>query len=115
VVVVKLLATVLMSGSIGDDKSVYLAGLCVLLGSLALGYKLHRLYAPPATRDTQVSQNRFILCSLIPAVLGGLCFVWLLLRHKTPVDALGFDYRIPWLDSEHSGRLFGPVLEFAVA
>jgi hypothetical protein len=115
VVVVKLLATVLISDSIGDGKAVYLAGLCLLLGSLALGYKLHRLYAPPATRDTQVSQNRFILCSLIPAVLGGLCFVWLLLRQKTPVEALGFDYRIPWLDSEHSGRPFGPVLEFAVA
>jgi patatin-like phospholipase len=115
VVVVKLLATVLMSNSIADGKAVYLAGLCLLLGSVALGYKLHRLYAPPATRDTQVSQNRFILCSLVPAAVGGLCFIWLLLRHKTPVDALGFDFRIPWLDSEHSGRPFGPVLEFAVA
>ena len=114
VVVIKVLATVLMSDSIGDGKAVYLAGLCLLLGSVALGYKLHRLYAPPATRDTQVSQDRFIFCSLVPAVLGGLCFVWLLMRGMTPADALGFDYRLPWLDTEHNTmRPFGPMLEFA--
>jgi hypothetical protein len=115
VIVVKLLATVLISDSIGNDAAVYIAALCLVMGWMALSYKLYRLYAPPTTRDTEVAQNRFLLWSLLPAAVAGLCFVWLLLRQKTPADALGFDYSIPWLDSAHSGRPFGPMLEFAVA
>jgi hypothetical protein len=123
VVAVKFLATMLISGMSGELNAVYpaapyVAGACLVFGWCALGYKLYRLYAPPATRDTEISQNRFIEWSLIPAVIGGFCFVWLLLRRQTPADALTFGYhiQIPLLDDQlvaWDKRPLGPMLVFA--
>jgi len=77
------------------------AGLCLLSGGLALGYKLGRLYLPaysereaadrdPLAEDETVSvaQNRFIGRSLAPAVIGGLCFAWLAFNKTIPAVIL---------------------------
>jgi Patatin-like phospholipase len=75
---------------------VIVAILCLLCGSIALGYKLSRLYLPPYSEGHQgaeqladqtainAAQGKFIRWSLTPAVIGGCCFVWLAYNNSTP-------------------------------
>jgi Patatin-like phospholipase len=117
VVLVKLAATLLIPDQLAGPHTAYprptlaffVALACLLMGWLAFGYKLYRLYAPPA-RDTGLAQRRFIVCSLLPAVVGGFCFVWLLMRGLTPAVLLGFDTVNDWLKPHLPARLLDPVL-----
>jgi hypothetical protein len=92
------------------DAPVLVAGLCVVFGWLAFGYKLHRLYISGAGRNTEVAQTRFIWCSLVPAVAAGFCFVWLLVRGRTPVNFL----ISPWLGVEQPSQSWIAIASFAV-
>jgi hypothetical protein len=87
------------------------AAVCLLAGCVALGYKLHRMYAPTAARESDISQRRFLAWSLLPAVGGGFCFVWLLIHQTTPADELVGS----WAPFAPEQRTWGAVLLFAVA
>lgn len=114
IIAVKLIATLLIRNDLAVSSAPYVGGLCLVFGWFALGYKLYRLYAPPSTRRTDVAQNRFIFCSLVPAILGGFCFVWLVRHHLTPAEALNFVYPIPWIEAYLPEKL-SAMLEFAFA
>jgi Patatin-like phospholipase len=93
VVGLKLIAALAHSGQ--DARStqnmfwpVIVALLCLVFGSLAFGYKLLRLYSNPLT-DAHEAQRRFLLLSVVPAMLAGACFSWLVTWGGTPTDALG--------------------------
>lgn len=76
---------------------IIIAVTCLLCGGLALGYKLGRLYLPAysqfehpggetlADREANnAAQSYFIRRSLVPAMIGGLCFVWLAFNQTMP-------------------------------
>jgi hypothetical protein len=89
VCVVHLISIVIESG---DGRGVMLVStLCVIFGGLSFGYKLYHLYSRTASRDRATllsAQGWFLLGSLLPASLAGLCFTWLVLQKKTPGDIL---------------------------
>jgi hypothetical protein len=117
VVAIRFIDVILRSSDAAEPDSLkaVVAGVCLVTGWLALGYKLHRLYAPNAPRGTDIAQRRFIFFSLTPAIIGGFCFVWLLLRETTPAAVL-----LQQLNLEPSSELssrtgFVAILIFAVA
>jgi hypothetical protein len=76
---------------------IIIAVTCLLCGGLALGYKLGRLYLPAysqfkhpggeklADREANnAAQCYFIKRSLVLAIIGGLCFVWLAFNQTMP-------------------------------
>ena len=69
----------------------------ILLGGAgwSLGYKLLCLY-PTSTVDpnAKLEQRRFLLLSLVPAIVAGICFAWLAKKRLTPATALA----PAWLD-----------------
>jgi hypothetical protein len=103
---------------------------CIAAGAMAFGYKLGRLYIPPygepstaaekarakadpegepervpkwSLADAEVpsqAQRRFLLWSLLPAIIAGFCFVWLAVQDTTP--ALGLLQSVTGVDWANS-------------
>jgi Patatin-like phospholipase len=90
VVAVKLLAVVAHGAPSvrGSWTAALVAAICLVLGSMSLGYKLLRLYSPDKLKNAQTAQQRFLMWSLAPAVVAGALFTWLANRQGTPGDAL---------------------------
>ncbi len=93
VVIAAKLATLAMTKLTAVTEE-WVAFSCLVFGGLAFGYKLGRLYSGAdlhraADRKAEkVAQGIFIRWSLVPALLGGACFVWLALLGKTPADPI---------------------------
>lgn len=111
VVAVKLIATLLVEHNQDPRLAAAIGAASLVLGSLAFGYKLHRLYAAKASLNSQKAQARFLCLSVAPAVLGGFCFVWLVFRGKTVAEAL--NPYIPWVQFEPGLQQLKSVLAFA--
>lgn len=90
VVAVKLLAVVAHGAPPvrGPWTAALVAAMCLVLGSMSLGYKLLRLYSPDKLKNAQTAQRRFLMWSLAPAIIAGALFTWLANQHATPGDAL---------------------------
>ncbi len=104
VVAVKLIALglsvpALSEASEPSSAALWIARSCIIAGILALGYKLGRLYLPAdsetSAADTEGDQATvtgaqplFLWLSLLPAVIGGFCFVWLSWHRMAPPIAL---------------------------
>jgi Patatin-like phospholipase len=86
VVACKFIALLLVTPR-GEYSNV-VSDLCLIFGGFSLGYKLYHLYCPDAVDKRSTAQLRFLIWSLFPALLAGLCFVWLALQRKTPADAV---------------------------
>ncbi|HTW51567.1 MAG TPA: patatin-like phospholipase family protein [Stellaceae bacterium] len=82
--------------SLAQEIELSVAILCWACGGVGLGYKLYRLYRPAYSqirrgpeqladqKAMRAAQGWFIWFSLLPAVIGGFCFVWLAYNKLTP-------------------------------
>jgi hypothetical protein len=98
VVAIKLLAALAHTAPSSRDwwGAGLVAGACLVLGSMSLGYKLFRLYSDERVTNGQVAQRRFLLWSLTPAIAAGACFTWLADQGGTPADALAAIIDADW-------------------
>lgn len=91
VIGLKLVAALAHTGHGGGPLwPVIVALLCLFFGSVALGYKLLRLYSGADLTDAARAhaQRNFLVFSVFPAVLAGACFSWLVVWGGTPTDAV---------------------------
>jgi Patatin-like phospholipase len=107
VVAIKLLAALTHTALSSRDwwAAGLVAGACLVLGSMSLGYKLFRLYSDELVTNAQEAQRRFLLWSLTPAIAAGACFTWLANQGRTPADALAAVIDAGWAPLPPSWRL----------
>jgi hypothetical protein len=110
VTVIKLIALSLTTPSAGGTSpflaDVIVGAICLVAGSLAFGYKLGFLYLPAHSENAAVdggelsrhAQRRFLLQSLVPVLVGGLCFVWLAWNRTTPAVVFAAPFPRAWTE-----------------
>ena len=90
VIAVKLIAALIQTSEFLPAETVFpVACICLALTAVSLGYKLLRLYQLRSLALPGREQSTFLKCSLVPAVIAGFCYAWIIGPHGLLKRALG--------------------------